>query len=86
MQAIVGALLVSGHATVRCSRRSVRVYGLADGFVIPAQNGLIPAVVSTARLQQANALLGLSRSILGFGAPALGGILVAARKPRLARS
>ena len=51
------------------------MYGLADGFVIPAQNGLIPAVVSKVRLQQANALLGLSRSILGFGAPAVGGIL-----------
>jgi len=57
------------------------VYGLADGFVIPAQNGLIPAVISAARLQQANALIGLSRSILGFAAPALGGILVAAGSP-----
>ena len=46
------------------------VFGLADGFVIPTSQGLIPAVVSAVRLQQANALLGLSRSILGVLGPA----------------
>jgi hypothetical protein len=72
---------MGGHATVALLAVLAAVYGLADGFVIPAQNGLIPAVVSTVRLQQANALLGLSRSILGFGAPALGGILVSLGSP-----
>ena len=81
VQAAVGLLLVGGHATVWLLAVLNVVYGLADGFVIPAQNGLVPAVVSSARLQQANALLGLSRSILGFGAPAIGGILVAAGSP-----
>ena len=56
-------------------------YGLADGFVIPTSQGLIPAVVSSTRLQQANALLGLSRSILGVLGPAIGGVLVAAGSP-----
>jgi MFS family permease len=78
---VVGLLIVGGHATVSLLAVLAAVYGLADGFVIPAQNGLIPAVVSTVRLQQANALLGLSRSILGFGAPALGGILVSLGSP-----
>lgn len=81
VQAIVGGLLVTGHATVPVLAGLSAVYGLADGFVIPAQNGLIPAVISAVRLQQANALLGLSRSILGFAAPALGGVLVAAGSP-----
>lgn len=81
VQATVGTLIVTGHATVALLAALGAVYGLADGFVIPAQNGLIPAVISTARLQQANALIGLSRSILGFAAPALGGILVAAGSP-----
>jgi MFS family permease len=81
VQAIVAALLLSGHATVGLLAGLGAIYGLADGFVIPATNGLIPAVISTARLQQANALVGLSRSILGFAAPALGGILVAAGSP-----
>jgi MFS family permease len=81
VQAAVGTLLVTGHATVALLAALGVVYGLADGFVIPASNGLIPAVVSASRLQQANALLGLSRSILGFAAPALGGLLVAAGSP-----
>lgn len=81
VQGIVATLLLGGHATVAVLAVLAAVYGLADGFVIPAQNGLIPAVVSSTRLQQANALLGLSRSILGFGAPALGGVLVAAGSP-----
>jgi MFS family permease len=81
VQGAVGTLLVAGHASVWLLAALSAVYGLADGFVIPAQNGLIPAVVSKVRLQQANALLGLSRSILGFGAPAVGGILVAAGSP-----
>ena len=81
VQAAAGLLVVGGQATVTVLALLGVVYGLADGFVIPAQNGLIPAVVSSSRLQQANALLGLSRSILGFGAPALGGVLVAAGSP-----
>jgi len=81
VQATVGSLLVTGRATVVLLALLSVLYGLADGFVIPASNGLIPAVVSRSRLQQANALLGLSRSILGFAAPALGGVLVAAGSP-----
>jgi MFS family permease len=81
VQATAGTLIVTDHATVAALAALAVVYGLADGFVIPAQNGLIPAVISTARLQQANALMGLSRSILGFAAPAVGGVLVAAGSP-----
>jgi MFS family permease len=81
VQASVGGLIVSGHATVPLLAGLGVVFGLADGFVIPAQNGLIPAVISAARLQQANALIGLSRSVLGFAAPVIGGVLVAAGSP-----
>lgn len=81
VQGVGGVLLVGGHATVLLLAILAAVYGLADGFVIPAQNGLIPAVISSVRLQQANALLGLSRSILGFGAPAVGGVLVSLGSP-----
>jgi MFS family permease len=81
VQAIAGALLLTGHATVLSLALLAVVYGVADGFVLPASQGLIPAVVSSVRLQQANALLGLSRSALGFGAPALGGVLVTLGSP-----
>jgi len=81
VQAAAGALIVTGHATVWMLVVLALTFGLADGFVIPTSQGLIPAVVSSTRLQQANALLGLSRSILGVLGPALGALLVAAGSP-----
>jgi MFS family permease len=81
VQAIAATLVLTGHATVPALAVLALVYGAADGFVLPAAQGLIPLIVSTTRLQQANALLGLSRSILGFAGPALGGILVTAGSP-----
>ncbi len=47
VQAIAAALLIlTGHATVLCLAVLAVVYGLADGFVIPASQGLIPLIVS----------------------------------------
>ena len=85
VQAVAGTLLITGHATVWMLIVLALVFGLADGFVIPTSQGLIPLVVSAVRLQQANALLGLSRSILGVLGPALGGVLVAVRAAPAAR-
>jgi MFS family permease len=81
VQAIAGTLLLTGHASVLSLAVLAVAYGIADGFVLPASQGLIPAVVSAVRLQQANALLGLSRSALGFVAPAIGGVLVTLGSP-----
>jgi MFS family permease len=53
------------------------VYGLAAAFFHPASTGLVPATVRPARLQQANALMGLSRSTTSVIGPLLSGILVA---------
>ncbi|HZT92562.1 MAG TPA: MFS transporter [Gaiellaceae bacterium] len=80
-QTIAGTLVVTHHATVWALAVLAAAYGLADGFVLPASQGLIPAVVSAGRLQQANALLGLSRSILGFAGPAIGGVLTGLGSP-----
>jgi MFS family permease len=81
VQAVAGGLIISGHATIWALAVLALVYGLADGFVIPTSQGLIPAIVSSTRLQQANALLGLSRSIVGVLGPALGGVLVGVGSP-----
>ena len=81
MQAVAGTLVISGRAEVWMLVVLSLGYGLADGFVLPTSQGLIPAIVSATRLQQANALLGLSRSILGVLGPAIGGVLVAAGSP-----
>jgi MFS family permease len=84
VQAAAATLVISGHATVLRLAALACVYGLADGFVIPTAQGLIPAVVSASRLQQANALIGLSRSILGVAGPAVGGVLAGNGRPGLA--
>ena len=39
----------------------VAIYGTAQAFFQPAATGVVPATISAPRLQQANALLGLSR-------------------------
>jgi Transmembrane secretion effector len=45
---------------------------------MPALMGLIPQTVSPARLQEANGLLALTRSIAGVAGPAVAGVLVVA--------
>jgi hypothetical protein len=57
------------------------LWGLGDGLVTPAEMGLVPQTVSLERLQQANALQGLSRSGVRVVGPALGGVLVVALSP-----
>jgi MFS family permease len=81
IQTIAGTLVISGTAKVWMLVVLSVGYGLADGFVLPTSQGLIPAIVSATRLQQANALLGLSRSVLGVVGPAIGAVLVAAGSP-----
>jgi MFS family permease len=76
-QAGVAVLLVTGSAEVWHLALVQTVNGAAGAFFIPAQQGLVPETVSPARLQQANALLSMSRDFSGVVGPALAGILVA---------
>ncbi|MDQ5822489.1 MAG: MFS transporter, partial [Actinomycetota bacterium] len=59
-------------------------YGVGGGLVGPATVGLVPQTVSPGRLQEANALLSLSRNTMGILGPALGGIVIVAASPSLA--
>jgi MFS family permease len=80
-QAATAALLLSGHASVVAVALVQIVYGGANAFGRPAYQGLVPQIVSAGRLQQANALLGLSNSAVGIAGAAIGGVLVAAINP-----
>lgn len=53
------------------------IKGGASAFFMPASTGLVPQVVSPPRLQQANALLSLSRNSTRIAGVALAGLLVA---------
>lgn len=57
------------------------IRGGASAFFMPASTGLVPQVVSPGRLQQANALLSLSRNSTRIAGVALAGILVATIGP-----
>jgi Transmembrane secretion effector len=80
-QAAAAVIVLAGVATVSWLAVLGVAWGLGDGLVVPAEAGLVPQTVSPARLQQANALQGLSRSGVRVVGPALGGVLVVALNP-----
>lgn len=75
-QAATAAAVLTGSATVPLFAVLAALFGIGDGVVMPAEVGVIPETVSSERLQQANALQGLSRSATRVVGPALGGVLV----------
>lgn len=77
VQGAIGLLLITGHAQLWHVIAGGFLFSFAGGFFQPASTALTPQTVSVHRLQQANALMGLSRSITAVGGPAVSGILVA---------
>jgi MFS family permease len=57
------------------------VVGIGAAFFNPAMTGLVPQVVSEARLLQANALNSLSGSIASVVGPAVAGLIIAVSNP-----
>jgi predicted MFS family arabinose efflux permease len=80
-QATVAVLLLTGSAEVWMLVVLSAVYGTAAAAFMPALIGLIPQTVPPDRLQEANALLGFTRSIASVAGPALAGILIAIGGP-----
>jgi predicted MFS family arabinose efflux permease len=76
-QALLGLLLVTGEARLWELAALQAILGAATGFFNPASTGLIPQVVSEARLQDANALRGFAMAIGGIAGPVIAGVLVA---------
>ncbi|MFI4978476.1 MAG: MFS transporter, partial [Solirubrobacterales bacterium] len=74
---VMAVLLISGHAQLWQLVAQAIVYSLASGFFTPASGALVPQTVNAPQLQQANALMGLTRSITQVGGPAVAGVLVA---------
>ena len=76
-EVVLALLLISGAAQVWHIALGAAVIGGAGAFFGPASLGLIPQTVSAARLQQANALIGLSRNGTRIFGPPLAGALIA---------
>jgi MFS family permease len=81
VQAVIAVLLITGHAQLWHIVVQAMLYSFAAGFFMPASGALVPQTVSVQRLQQANALMGLSRSVTQVAGPAIGGLLVAVIGP-----
>jgi MFS family permease len=77
-QTTTAVLLLTGTAEVWMLAVLSFVYGTAAAVFMPSLIGLIPQTVSQARLQEANALLALTRSIASVAGPALAGVIVVA--------
>jgi MFS family permease len=80
-QATTAVLLLTGSAEVWMLVVLSAVYGTAAAVFMPALIGLIPQTVPPDRLQEGNALLGVTRSIASVAGPTLAGILIAIGGP-----
>ncbi|HKA68035.1 MAG TPA: MFS transporter [Actinomycetes bacterium] len=80
-QAVAAVLLLAGTARIWHLIALQLVTGTAAAFFAPASTGVVRDVVSEPRLQQANALLGMSQHISGLVGPAIAGALVALASP-----
>ena len=80
-QVVTAILLFSGTANVWNVALLQAVFGVAAAFSRPATIGLVREAVSDARLQEANALLGLASSVFSIAGPAIGALIVAAGSP-----
>ncbi|MFJ8044165.1 MFS transporter [Kitasatospora sp. NPDC096147] len=81
VQGAVAVLLLTGHAQVPYLVGLMMLFGTADAFFAPAATGLLPLLVSTERLREANALRGVVQSAALVVGPALAGGLVALAGP-----
>jgi MFS family permease len=71
------AMLLAGAMRIWMFVVTAALFGAASAFFQPASQGLMPQLVSRETLQQANALLGVSRGALNVGGPSVSGILIA---------
>jgi MFS family permease len=80
-QGVVAVLLISGGAEFWQLLCAQAVLGAGTAFFMPAMNGLVAQAVPLERLQQANALRGMTSSSAGVIGPALAAAVLAASGP-----
>lgn len=77
-QGVIAVLVLSGHAELWHLVVLSLVHGSASAIGFPAMASIMPSLVPTGQLQQANALVSLTRSGLAVLGPSLGALLVVA--------
>ena len=81
VQATLAVMFLTGAAELWHLVALIAVYGTAEAFFQPAATGLVPETVTAPRLQQANAMLGLTRSGAFVAGPAIAGAVIAVANP-----
>jgi predicted MFS family arabinose efflux permease len=81
VQLTVGLLLLTGRGSIAVLLGASVFYGAASALSKPALTGIVPQTVSKERLQQANALMGISESTARIFGPAIAGLIIAASNP-----
>ena len=76
-EVFVATIILTGAAELWMFLLSAAALGAAAAFFGPASTGLVPQVVSAQRLQEANALIAISRGSINVFGPAVSGLLVA---------
>ncbi len=76
IQGLLGFLVISGQAQIWHLLALNVLYGSAMAFFQPAATGLIPQLVEGEQLEQANGLLGMTRSVMMIVGGGLGGVVV----------
>jgi len=79
--AVIAALLLTGVAEIWQLALLYAIDGAATAFFNPASNSIVPQIVPGQRLQEANALLNISRHAGKVAGPALAGVLLALGSP-----
>jgi MFS family permease len=80
-QVAVAYLLLSGRAEIWHLAALSAVYGVFEAGFRPAAGGLIPQIVESEHLQQANALIGLAMNFGTILGPIAAGLLIVASGP-----
>lgn len=82
-QTVLAAALTIGHPSLWLFVAAALAVGAGDAFFMPARSGLPVQLVPSARLGDANALLGGAQPAAQVAGPALAGILIAVTSPAL---
>jgi MFS family permease len=81
MQALTAAFLFSGRSELWPLIVLSALYGAGDAFFQPAVTGLVPETVRPDRIQQANALLSMTRNGCWLAGPVVAGVIVSTASP-----
>ena len=81
VETFAATMLLTHQITFWILLATAGTFGAASAFFGPAADGLVPQIVPGAKLQETNALLGVSRNTMNILGPALSGALIALTTP-----